>query len=147
MFTYGGMVFRDIGPGVEEVLTVAGRCTLGLRREQRGSRKLSRGIDSEWMRSTVPDRGGVIRGRERAILLSQIATWLNLDTYSGLLATHPVFDFDSTMTNSVSKMIVPKVDHDEEGNAKIDTWVQAPTPTTAEPYKPSLVTWARGMGT
>jgi len=34
-----------------------------------------------------------------------------------------------------------------DGEVTVDTWVQAPTPSKAGPYKPSLVTWKRGMGT
>ena len=34
---------------------------------------------------------------------------------------------------------------DVDGYVPIKTWVQAPTPTTAAPYKPSMVTWHHGM--
>ena len=33
-----------------------------------------------------------------------------------------------------------------DGLSDVDTWIQAPTPTTASPGVPSLVTWKRGLG-
>jgi len=33
-----------------------------------------------------------------------------------------------------------------DGLVDMDSWVQAPTPTTARPGEPSAVTWVRGMG-
>ena len=34
----------------------------------------------------------------------------------------------------------------DDGMVSIDTWVKSPTPSTARPYHPSVVTWMRGMG-
>ena len=53
-----------------------------------------------------------------------------------------------THSKPLSKPLnVPTKDYDDEGLVPIDTWVQAPTPTTAGPHTPSMVTWARGMTT
>ena len=58
------------------------------------------------------------------------------------------------MANSISKpydaratpMQVPPAKYDDQGTVDMDTWVQAPKPSKAAPYKPSIVPWVRGMG-
>lgn len=48
---------------------------------------------------------------------------------------------------AAKSLILPSVSPvDADGLHSIDTWTLAPSPSSARPYHPSMVTWKRGMG-
>jgi len=58
-------------------------------------------------------------------------------------------DLNQFITMADSKPLVIKSAasiRSADGMVPINTWCQAPTPSTARPFQPSVVTWMRGMG-